>query len=100
MWVYSTVSFARNNKKFLYKLAFGSHFEYVTGVPTRGERHERRMADNVQPYQFELVMTAEELSAYRKRVSNRRDEDSDGEDEEENDRDSRIGNSSCCSCGR
>ena len=69
-------------------------------VPTRGERHERGMADDVEPYQFEPLMTAEELSAYRDRVSNRRDDDSDGEDEEENYGDSRIGNSSWCSCRR
>ena len=58
------------------------------------------MEDDVEPYQFEPLMTAEELSAYRERVSNRRDDDSDGEDEEENYGDSRIGNSSWCSCGR
>ena len=68
-------------------------------VSTRGEGHERRIADDVQPYQFEPWMTAEELLAYKERVSNRRNEDSDGEDEEENE-DSRIGNSSWYSCGR
>ena len=68
-------------------------------VPTRGEGHEQRMVDDVQPYQFEPLMTAQELSAYRERVSNRRDEDSDGEDKEENYGDSRISNSSWCSCG-
>ena len=69
-------------------------------VPTRGERHEQRMADDVEPYQFETLMTAEELSAYRERVSNRRDDDSDGENVKENYGDSRIGNNSWCSCGR
>ena len=43
------------------------------------------MANDVQPYQFEPLMTAEELAAYRERVSNRREKDSDGEDEEGND---------------
>ena len=56
------------------KLDRGSHFEYVTGanVVTR----EQRMANDVQPYQFEPLMTAEELASYRERVSSIHEKDS------------------------
>ena len=62
--------------------------------------HNQRMANDLQPYQLEPLMTAEELASYREIVSSIREEDSDSEDKERNDRDSRIGNSHSCTCGR
>ena len=55
------------------------------------------MANSVEPYQFEPLMTLEELEAFRERRDNRNNEDSGGE---ERDEDSRTGTTRWCSCGR
>ena len=57
------------------------------------------MADSIEPYQFELLMTLEELKAFKERRSNRNNEDSAGKEKEGSDEDCRISTNQWCSCG-
>ena len=56
------------------------------------------MANSVKPYQFEPLMTPEELEAFRERARSRREGSSDGEEGEDNSEESRISNNRWCSC--
>ena len=72
----------------------------MPNVPvTRAVTMANSSANSVQPYQFEPLMTHEELETFRRRTRNRREGDSDDEQREGSNEDSRIGNSRWCSCG-
>ena len=66
------------------KIESGSHFDYITGAKDQSTDVVPQMANTVEPYQFEPLMTPEKLEAFRERTRSRRKGSSDDEEGEDN----------------